>query len=120
MDVADRIISKHFAKKKDVSLSASPKNKVTFFHEVKLVLIPSKEEYRAAKLTNNLWFQDHEYASFKDEFSHEVRDFIQYHANNQNFMTTREAISMLYQPEDAQTSGNNFEPSSAISGTFSH
>jgi len=103
-----------------ISEAASPKNKVTFCHEVKVVLIPTKEEYHKAKLACDIWFQEHEYQSIKGEIASEVRDFILEQANKKNFMTVREATRMLYHPENTQTSESDSEPSSALLGTFSH
>jgi hypothetical protein len=129
---AHRLLSRNFSQKKltspttseaassPVSPTTSSKNKVTFFRQVRVVLIPTCEEYHDAKIACNIWFQDDEYASYKAESLDEVRNFIQYHANNGNFITVPEALRMLYQPEDAQTSGSDSEPSSALSGTFSH
>ena len=131
MDVAERIMNKHFAQKQYAlspalppaspttsemtSPPASPMHKVRFFTEIKVVLIPSKEEYRQAKIACDIWFQDDEYASYKSEAMNELRNFIQQQKHAGKPVTAREAMHMLYQPEKDKNKEIHSQPSSALS-----
>ena len=103
----------------NISPSSSPKS-VRFFSEVKVMLVPNKQEYEAAGLADALWCQPYEYAKFKQDAATEVRRFIQEQKYKGNIITGPKAVKILFQPEDVQMSEINSRPSSALSGTFSH
>lgn len=99
MDVAERLIKKGFEQKQGASPTTSPKNKVSFFSRVDVVLIPTSKEYHEAKIACNVWFQEDEYKLIKHEAFNEVRDFIKEQEHAGIMMTPREALHVLYQPD---------------------
>ena len=88
---------------------------VRFNPAVSVILIPTKKEYRKAELTNTLWWQPADYTAFKKDTSEEVSNCMK-----KNKITGPEALHLLFQPTDSDRSECKSEPSSALSGTFSH
>jgi hypothetical protein len=68
--------------------------KINFNNAVRVVLIPTREEYRAAGLSDVMWWDDSDYKSFKDSALTELRNLVQ----KRGKMDTKTALSILYQP----------------------
>ena len=55
------------------------KKKISFCESVKVLLIPTKEEYKYHKLTEILWYCENDYRRFKNEFIFKLRNnFMEY------------------------------------------
>mmetsp|Transcript_2627 Transcript_2627/g.2742 ORF Transcript_2627/g.2742 Transcript_2627/m.2742 type:complete len:194 (-) Transcript_2627:282-863(-) len=67
--------------------------KVHFHTSVKVILIPSRCEYEAAKLIKTLWWERDNYPLFKLDAVKEVLTIMQ----GNNSMTCKEAMKVLYQ-----------------------
>ncbi len=76
-----------------ISSSNEKRKKVKFDTAVKVVLIPTVEEYRKAELGNLLWWDAADYIAFKESALEELRHYIFHHP----LMNTKEAIFELYQ-----------------------
>lgn len=72
------------------------KRRVVFNNGVRVVLIPTVDEYRAARLGEALWWNDMDYKSFKSNALQELREHMQAHPE----MNSKAAISDLYQSEE--------------------
>ena len=68
--------------------------KVTFQTLVRVVLIPSREEYSQADLHCKLWWTDSDYVSFKLSAVFEVKQLML----SRCFESSQQAIQTLYQP----------------------
>mmetsp|Transcript_17356 Transcript_17356/g.15649 ORF Transcript_17356/g.15649 Transcript_17356/m.15649 type:complete len:175 (-) Transcript_17356:193-717(-) len=68
---------------------------VKFDDSVKVILIPSRNEYHEAKLANLLWWENKDYSKFKDQAHNEVVSAV----NINDSCGFREAMTLLYQPE---------------------
>ena len=72
----------------------TPKS-VQFNKSVKVVLIPTRDEYIEASLTSSMFWDRSEIAAFKTSSRTEVSAFKDLH----NIGSTKTAIHMLYQPD---------------------
>lgn len=82
----------------NASSSASNQNKVkdkiTFNNAVRVVLIPTRDEYRAAGLSDVMWWEDSDYSNFKESAMNELKNLVQARGK----MDTKTALNILYQP----------------------
>ena len=75
--------------------SISPINiekKVKFCKNVKVILIPTLNEYIEAQLKSVIWWNDEDYKSFKSEAVIEIKQYIEKYPD----ISVKEAISLLY------------------------
>lgn len=70
------------------------KDKISFNNAVRVVLIPTRDEYRAAGLGDLMWWEDSDYNNFKESALQELRNLV--HARGK--MDTKTALNILYQP----------------------
>jgi len=82
--------------------SVKGKRRVSFQPLVRVVLIPSRDEYAHAKLLPILWWEDSDYSFFKSSAVCELKTLML----SRRFKSSQEAIRILYQPgfdvEDAE------------------
>ena len=71
-----------------------PKQKVRFDNDVKVVLIPTREEYEEAQLTNLLWWSEDQYKQFKKSALAELKLFLLAYPS----LDTKSALKIIYQP----------------------
>lgn len=91
------------------SIAANPhKNKVKFNTAVRVVLIPTIDEYRAARLSDALWWADPDYKNFKDSALMELRTYL----NSHPYLNSKEAISHLYQNNEGRN--NRVQETTAV------
>lgn len=68
---------------------------LSFNTEVRVVLIPSIQDYKEAELHHHLWYKKTDFIGFKNS----CRGEIQAHKNaGTTSITTREVLKELYQP----------------------
>mmetsp|Transcript_19104 Transcript_19104/g.26107 ORF Transcript_19104/g.26107 Transcript_19104/m.26107 type:complete len:163 (-) Transcript_19104:80-568(-) len=70
--------------------------KVRFFSKVKVVLVPSLQEYKQAKLDSLLWWNSTDYAYFKDSVLSDIRKCLQLNSH----LDPRSALGLLCQEEE--------------------
>jgi hypothetical protein len=70
------------------------KRRVAFQPLVRVVLIPSRNEYIAAGLLSILWWEDSDYSSFKTSAVKELKALM----ISRGIYNSKEAIKVLYQP----------------------
>jgi hypothetical protein len=71
------------------------KRKVRFQSQVRVVLIPCRTEYSAADLAQFLWWEEADFAFFKNSAINELKELMRFRNER---LTTKEAIKILYQP----------------------
>lgn len=72
------------------------KKKVLKFHtHVRVILVTTRAEYVSAGLANMMWWNESDYAHFKETAFQELRDLI---ANSPKRIDSKSALSILYQP----------------------
>lgn len=71
----------------------SPKKKVSFFNTKNVILIPKREEYIQANLSQHIWLNQEEYNHIKIEIFNEVNEFVE---KNPSF-TKKEAFNLIYE-----------------------
>jgi len=86
--------------------------KVQFNGMVAVILIPTREEFRQAKLADVLSWQQDEYHEFKLQAAQEVLGLMA-----EKNMTARDAIRELYQPEEPLQSAQNLNQCNPINTT---
>ena len=69
--------------------------KVRFDKGVRVVLIPTCEEYREVGLANSIWWNEADYAVFRDSAAEEIQEAMKLIKIN-----IKEAVKILYQPEN--------------------
>lgn len=69
--------------------------RINFNNAVRVVLIPTREEYRAAGLSDVMWWDDSDYKNFKDSALTELRNLVQKRGSK---LDTKTALMILYQP----------------------
>lgn len=75
------------------SISASRRKNVNFGCSVRVILIPTREEYKTAGVDNLLWWVDDDYKSFKTAAMSELRETMRQFS----LKDSKEAIKILYQ-----------------------
>ena len=78
------------------------KKKVRWHLNVRVVLIPTRDEYEHAGLGNFIWWNEDDYTQFRDSAAFELKRFVEVMS-----MDLKEAIKILYQP---YPNINDFEP----------
>ena len=63
---------------------------VTFKNQVKVFLIPTKEEFKKAGLKEVLWCTNEEYKRFKAEYEYRIRN--SFEENNDRYRNTRSPV----------------------------
>jgi hypothetical protein len=76
--------------------------RVRFYGKVKVVLVPSLEEYKQANLDSLLWWNSSDYAFFKDSAVADVKRFLRMNSN----LDARRALSLLLQEEVSKEEGS--------------
>ena len=76
--------------------------KVTFQTLIRVVLIPSKDEYVHAGLFDALWWRDLDYSTFKFSAFTELKALM----SSRNIKNSQEAIIILYQPRIENDANN--------------
>lgn len=76
------------------SVKTVAKRRVAFQPLVRVVLIPSRNEYIAAGLLSILWWEDSDYSSFKTAAVRELKALM----IARGIYNSKEAIKVLYQP----------------------
>jgi hypothetical protein len=74
---------------------SSAKKRVRFSPTIRVVLIPTIDEYLVARLADSLWWTKSQYKSFKFTAHQEVKSYMDTYSIS-NF---RIAVSALYQPQ---------------------
>lgn len=94
------------------SVKTVAKKRVAFQPLVRVVLIPSRNEYIAAGLLSILWWEDSDYSSFKTSAVRELKALM----ISRGIYNSKEAIKVLYQPgiDDFDEIFNDF-PSRSMS-----
>ena len=69
--------------------------KVRWDKGVRVVLIPTCEEYREVGLANSIWWNEADYAVFRDSAAEEIQEAMKLIKIN-----IKEAVKILYQPEN--------------------
>jgi len=72
----------------------SGKANIKFNSCIRVILIPSKEEYASAGLSTLLWYKEEDYAEFKASAFAEFSEVM-----TRDNLNRREALTLLYQPE---------------------
>ncbi len=85
-------------KNNDCLKTAPLKKTVRINSRVLVHLIPTRQEYFAAKLTNHLWWAPHDKTRCKEEAVEEIRNFQKAQTTAKKTVSAREAINALYQP----------------------
>ena len=67
--------------------------KVKFCKNVKVILIPSTNEYIEAQLKHVIWWNADDYKIFKMQAVEDIKEYLQIFPN----VTIKEALSLLYQ-----------------------
>ena len=81
------------------STCSSPVTKsVRFFSCLRVVLIPTKQEYIDAKLDSELWYREDEEIEFQGDATKEIISFIKKQAAIGDRVNVSEAKKALYQP----------------------
>ena len=80
--------------------------KVTFQSLIRVILIPSKDEYVRADLFDALWWRELDYASFKLSAFGELKSLML----SRNIKSSKEAINLLYQPSVDKNATELIEP----------
>jgi hypothetical protein len=62
--------------KKEPTEIRSKERKVSFHNVVSLILIPTIQEYREAVLLKELWWNEHEFSTFRDETNRSIQQFM--------------------------------------------
>lgn len=75
--------------------SANRRNKkcANFCPSVRVVLIPTVEEYKSAGIADELWWRDPDYYDFKRSALQELKDFL----DDNSCLTPKDALRMMYQ-----------------------
>lgn len=76
------------------------KRNVKFHTAVRVVLIPTREDYRSAGLGDVMWWSDDSYSEFKNAAKSELRELMIKFIDQS--MTSKQAIQILYQPGDEE------------------
>ena len=82
---------------KDVK-SSSSKRKLKFDSAVKVILIPTRNEYRSAGLGDVLWWSDRDYSCFKGSALMELRIRLSF----DKCIDPKTALKQMYQPDNMQ------------------
>lgn len=80
------------------------KKSVTFYTEVKVILIPSRKEIFAENLYNELWWSDEDFIRFKIESFDEMAEMQRKHFG----ITRKQVLKFLYQPGNISFDESNF------------
>ena len=95
------------------------RRRVSFSTAVKVILIPSREEFRQAKIFDQVWYNRvTDFASFKRSACYELQHFMAHH----QLLCDKEALRRLYQPCDVDNSmhqSDRVDPSSSPSSSSS-
>ena len=80
----------------DLKAAPAPveKRRVSFQPQVRVVLIPCRNEYAEADLLVTLWWEDSDYTSFKTDAVLELKRLMV----SRNIRSSKEAIKIMYQP----------------------
>ena len=70
------------------------KRRVNFLPTVRVVLIPSRMEYKEADMAPLLWWEDTDYSAFKKSAIRELKAVMEI----QHLTSTKQALQILYQP----------------------
>ena len=70
------------------------KRRVNFLPTVRVVLIPSRMEYKDADMAPLLWWEDTDYSAFKKSAIRELKAVMEI----QHLTSTKQALQVLYQP----------------------
>jgi len=84
----------------DIPPPPPPRKSVSFDNSVKVILIPTKLEFRNAGIAGDVWWQPFEYDEMKMSAAREIQEVI-----NSHCIDPRAAMKILYQPETATTTG---------------
>ena len=76
--------------------------RVRFYGKVKVVLVPSLQEYKQANLDSLLWWNSSDYAFFKDSAIADVKRFLRMNSH----LDARKALALLLQEEVAREEGS--------------
>ena len=96
------------------SAKAVPKRMVAFQPLVRVVLIPSRQEYATADLLTTLWWEDSDYSFFKTTAVGELRALML----AKGITNLKEAIKDLYQPNNNDTEISSPRSTAASSPTI--
>lgn len=80
------------------------KKNVSFYNEVKVILIPSRKEIFYAKLCNELWFSEKDLIRFKIETFGEITEMRKKHPG----INRTQVFKLLYQPNNISFNESNF------------
>lgn len=73
-------------------MAAKRSRSIKFNPNVKVVLIPARQDYETSNLAGSLWWFDHEYQDFKQDAVIEIRDVM-----SRYLLTPKDAALRLYQ-----------------------
>jgi hypothetical protein len=80
--------------------------RVRFYSKIKVVLVPTAEEYRTAGC--DLWWNESDYAVMRENFRFEIEDILNSRPNLSNDIS--KAMKLLYQPRPGNHYSNLSEP----------